>query len=109
MKRVLGCLCVVVVSLSAVGCNSGGSCTYKTLCGADVPPTADETTLCDNKLNDPCCGGLYSDYLGCMQSHQSCTSSGLTDDNASNAACNDKLAKYENCYFGTVEGGTCRN
>src|ERR1022692_1636161 len=67
---------VIALSMSTSACSSGGSCTYVSKCGADIPFTSDQITTCNNRLNDPCCGGDYADYLGCYQSNQVCLDSG---------------------------------
>jgi len=85
-------LSLVALSVSTTACSSGGSCTYVSKCGADLPFTQDQITTCNNTLNDACCGSLYSDYLGCYQSHQVCLNNATTDVEGTNAACNDKLA-----------------
>jgi hypothetical protein len=110
MKKVVvglsavACIGAIVLSAPLSGCNSGGSCTYVSKCEADPTPTQDETTTCNNKLQNPNCGGHWSDYLGCYQSHQVCFANGTTDQDGSNAPCNDLLARYQNCCFGG-EGG----
>jgi hypothetical protein len=90
-------------SLTMLGCNNG-SCDYVSKCPNDPASTPDDVTLCNNKMADPKCGGLYSDYLACFQSNQTCTTSGITDLTVTNGTCGDPYAKWVNCYYG-VDGG----
>jgi hypothetical protein len=106
-------LVVSVVALSGVGIIAmasqtvacgGGSCAYQSICGADPTPTADQVTLCENRLSDPKCGGYYSDMIGCTQSNQVCKADGTTNFDLTNAPCNDRIARWTNCYFGGTAG-----
>ena len=94
----------IALSVSTTACSNGGSCSYVSKCGNDAPMTQDQVTACNNKLNNPACGGLYSDYLGCFQSHQTCTTNGTTDETITNGTCGAQYAKWQNCCYGT-DGG----
>ncbi len=105
---VLGLACAA--GLLSVGCNNG-TCTFVSKCGADPAPTANDTTLCDNRKNDSQCGGHFNDYLACYQSNQVCTSTGTTDQTITNGLCGDSFAKWEDCYYGIdgsayIDGGS---
>jgi len=105
MKKV-ACAVLLAVGASSTallfGCNNG-SCDYVSKCPNDPAVTQDDITGCNNKMNDPKCGGLYNDYLSCYQSNQTCTSSGVTDQTITNGTCGDPYAKWETCYYG-VDG-----
>jgi hypothetical protein len=94
---------VIALSVSTTACN-GGSCDFVSKCSADPVQNQDQITACNNRLNNSACGGKYSDYLGCFQSHQACTSSGITDENITNGTCGVQYQAWISCCFGT-EGG----
>jgi len=99
---------VATSSLLLVNCNNP-SCDYVSKCPNDQPLTQDQITTCNNEKDDKCCGGLYNDYLACMQDHQTCTSSGVTDTTVTNGTCGDPYAKWQDCYYGTDTNGCNRD
>ena len=99
----LGTVGLIAMASQTLACN-GGSCSYQSICGADPAPTDNQLLLCNNRLADPKCGGYYSDMIGCTQANQVCMSNGTTDFNQTNAPCNDRIARWENCYFGGTAG-----
>lgn len=101
MKKVVASLSVfaVIVLSAATGCDTG-SCTYVSKCPNDPTPTNDQTTLCTNRQNDSKCGGEFGSYLACIQAHQTCTETGITDETITNGLCGDPYAKWQDCYFG---------
>jgi hypothetical protein len=99
----LATLGVMAAATQTVACG-GGSCEYKSICGADPTPTPEQVTLCENRTADSKCGGYYSDMTGCMQSHQVCLENGTTDLLQTNGPCYDRIARWENCYFGGTAG-----
>jgi hypothetical protein len=113
MHKVGLALLVVVaaaaVSIAEAGCNNG-SCTYVSKCANDGPVDParriNDGTTCDNRKNDPVCGGYYNDYIACFQSNQACTSTGVTDYTITDGICGDTFAKWTNCYNGTDSGAT---
>ena len=62
------------------------------------------TTACNNRKNDSACGSEYSDYLGCFQDKQACTSSGTTDETITNGTCGVQYQAWIHCCTG-IEGG----
>ncbi len=44
---------IVATAVPLMACNTGGSCTYKSLCEADPPLTQDDITRCNNALGTP--------------------------------------------------------
>ena len=98
---------IIAMATQTAACG-GGSCAYQSICGGDPTPTADQVTLCNNRLADPRCGGYYSDMIGCEQANQVCKSDGTTAFDLTDAPCNDRIARWTNCYFGGSpgDGGT---
>lgn len=95
---------VAASSVMLVHCNNG-TCDYVSKCINDPKPTQDDITTCNNKKNDDKCGGLFNDYLACIQSNQTCTSTGVTDNNITNGLCGDPYGKWEDCYYGLNGSG----
>jgi hypothetical protein len=89
------------------GCNNA-SCTFTSKCQNDGPSDPvqqfNNSTLCNNRKNDPVCGGAYSDYVACFEANQTCTSSGVTDYTITDGMCGVQYANYTNCANGT-DGG----
>jgi hypothetical protein len=111
MKKVgLAILVGAMVATGAivVGCNNG-SCSFASKCPNDGPndPVQEQnnSTLCNNRKNDPNCGGFYNDYIACFQSNQTCTSTGVTDYTITDGICGAQYATWVNCYYGTDGGG----
>ena len=84
-------------------CNNGGDCEFKSKCGNDAPMTPDQITACNNRKSSAC-GDKYSDYLGCFQDHQTCTTSGITDETITNGTCGVQYQAWIHCCTG-IEGG----
>jgi hypothetical protein len=95
---------IIVVLASATACSGSGSCTYTSKCGGDPTPTNDQILLCNNRQADQKCGGAYGDMTSCLQDHQQCLSDGTTDTLATDGPCYDKIAKWQNCYYGGEAG-----
>jgi hypothetical protein len=105
MKKVVWAVLLGIGASSSalfIGCNNG-SCDYVSKCAADPTPSENDITLCNNKKDDPKCGGLYNDYLACFQSNQVCTTSGVTDMTITDGTCGDQYNKWVTCYYG-VDG-----
>jgi len=100
---VLSGVCAIALSVPLTGCDTG-SCNYTSKCTNDPAPTPDDITLCQNRQNDPNCGGKYGDYLACIQAHQTCTETGITDQTITNGTCGEQFAAWQDCYYG-IDGG----
>jgi hypothetical protein len=93
----------LALAVPTTGCN-GGDCNFTSRCANDAPVTQDEMTACNNRRNNPACGGDYGSYLGCFQSHQTCTTAGVTDQNVTNDICKAQYQTWIQCCTG-IEGG----
>jgi len=105
VTAVVGVLAGATLFLS--GCQNG-SCDYVSKCPNDGPtsPVAEQNnnTLCNNRKDDPTCGGYYNSYLACFQSNQTCTPSGVTDYTVTDGICGAQYAQWQDCYYG-IDGG----
>jgi hypothetical protein len=90
-------------STTTSGLPTDGSCPTTTggrYCPDDEPITADDIEQCKQGLADPTCGASYESFLACAESHVSCTTSGTTDGDVIDSACNSQLQTYEACAEG---------
>jgi hypothetical protein len=107
MKKVvlsLAAVAVIALLVPTTACSDGGSCEHVSKCSNDAPQTEADITACNNRKANSACGGKYSDYLGCFQSHQACTSSGTTDETITNGTCGVQYQEWISCCYGT-DGG----
>jgi hypothetical protein len=107
MKKALLSLALVsglALLVPTTACNDSGDCNFTSKCSNDAPMNQDQITSCNNRKNDPNCGGKYSDYLGCFQDKQACTASNTTDENITNGTCGVQYQAWISCCTG-IEGG----
>jgi hypothetical protein len=57
-----------------------------------------------NRFLDPKCGDIFKSYFECATAHTPCTSAGVTDDPALQAAiaadCSSQVTAYQSCSGG---------
>jgi hypothetical protein len=78
------------------------SCTTKSKCPADPPPTQSEIQACQMDMNDPRCGADFTALLDCAYANQMCDASGHT---VQTNACNAQVMAYVSCISPPADAG----
>jgi hypothetical protein len=96
-------LALLAGGVVALACSGSGSssCSSKSRCVNDPPPTDSEVRQCESLANDGKCGALFRTYLACAFTQEKCTAAGVVDEAATRTAilanCATQVNAYQSC------------
>jgi hypothetical protein len=92
----VGVCTLVLCSCSSKSGPPAWSCSAKSKCPNDPPPTQDEITMCTMALGD-CCSDKYLLQQRCYYDNEQCTDAGEVDTAATMAVCSKQDSDFSTC------------